>query len=143
VTIINELLSEEELEKIHEGGDCYINCSHSEGVGMGAVEAALRNKPVIITDYGGLKEYVQTPWVVRAPPGPIGFNDFLFKSDHNWGHPVAADLQEHMWDCFRRRVRHWNHDHTHELMKSLHRKLEADFCSGAQCSFASLSPSPS
>jgi glycosyltransferase involved in cell wall biosynthesis len=58
VTIINGLLSPEDLEKVHAAGHCYVNCSHSEGVGMGAVEAALRSKPVVITDYGGLKEYV-------------------------------------------------------------------------------------
>jgi hypothetical protein len=43
------LLSDEEMENIHALGDCYVSFSSSEGVGMGAVEAALRNKPVIIT----------------------------------------------------------------------------------------------
>jgi glycosyltransferase involved in cell wall biosynthesis len=57
VVVINGLLSDEALERVHASCHCYVNCSHSEGVGMGAVEAALRSKPVIITDYGGLKEY--------------------------------------------------------------------------------------
>ena len=38
--------------------------SSSEGVGMGAVEAAMRDKPVIITDYGGAPEYVKTPYTI-------------------------------------------------------------------------------
>jgi len=116
VTIINGLLSDEELEKVHAGGHCYVNCSHSEGVGMGAVEAALRSKPVIITDYGGLKEYVKTPWVVPCTTGPIGFDDFLFKKEHTWGHPSSEHLQKCLWDCFEKKVASWDHSHTRGLM---------------------------
>jgi glycosyltransferase involved in cell wall biosynthesis len=116
VTVINGLLSNEDLEKVHEGSHCYVNCSHSEGVGMGAVEAALRSKPVVITDYGGLKEYVQTPWVVKCTKGPIGFNDFLFRVDDQWGHPSGEDLQRCLKDCFERKVTSWDHSYTKELM---------------------------
>jgi glycosyltransferase involved in cell wall biosynthesis len=119
VTVINGLLSDADLEKVHDQGHCYINCSHSEGVGMGAVEAALRDKPVIITDFGGLKEYVKTPWVVPCTKGPIGFNDFLFTADQNWGFPSGEELQKCMWDCYNKKVTTWDHSHTHELMQHL------------------------
>jgi hypothetical protein len=119
VTVINGLLSPEDLEKVHDQSHCYINCSHSEGVGMGAVEAALRAKPVIITDYGGLKEYVKTPWIVPCAKGPIGFNDFLFTADQNWGFPSGEELQKCMWDCYNKKVTTWDHSHTHELMQHL------------------------
>jgi glycosyltransferase involved in cell wall biosynthesis len=120
VTVINGLLTEEDIEKVHDAGHCYVNCSHSEGVGMGAVEAALRSKPVIITDYGGLKEYVKTPWVVQAPPGPVGFDDFLYTKELEWGHPKVAEIQEALKDCFERRVTSWDHAHTREIMENLH-----------------------
>lgn len=119
VTVINGLLSDEDLEKVHDQSHCYINCSHSEGVGMGAVEAALRNKPVIITDFGGLKEYVDTPWVVPCTKGPIGFDDFLFTADQNWGYPSGKDLQACMWNCFEKKVTSWDHTHTRVLMQQL------------------------
>jgi glycosyltransferase involved in cell wall biosynthesis len=119
VTVINGLLSAEELEEVHAGAHCYVNCSHSEGVGMGAVEAALRAKPVVISDYGGLKEYVRTPWVIRCTPGPIGFDDFLFKKEHNWGHPSAEDLQRCLKDCFEKKVTVWDHSHTRNLMEEV------------------------
>ena len=119
VTIINGLLSDADLEKIHAGCHCYINCSHSEGVGMGAVEAALRNKPVIITDFGGLKEYVNTPWVVKCTQGPIGFDDFLFTRDLEWGYPSHGDLMRCMKECFEKRVTTWDHEHTRQLMQRL------------------------
>jgi glycosyltransferase involved in cell wall biosynthesis len=119
VTVINGLLSNEDLEKVHDQGHCYINCSHSEGVGMGAVEAALRDKPVIITDFGGLKEYVKTPWVVPCTKGPIGFNDFLFTAEQNWGFPSGDELQKCMWNCYEKKVTSWDHSHTRELMQTL------------------------
>ena len=119
VTIIEELLSKEDLEKIHESCHCYINCSHSEGVGMGAVEAALRSKPVIIADYGGLKEYVRTPWVVPCTVGPIGFDDFLFKKEHNWGFPDKTELQRCIQDCFDKKVSTWDHSHTIKLVEEV------------------------
>lgn len=117
VTVINGLLSNDDLEKIHDLGHCYVNCSHSEGVGMGAVEAALRFKPVIMTDYGGLKEYVKTPWVVPCTKGPIGFDDFLFTKNLEWGHPSLSDLQRCLRECFEARVVSWDHEWTRQLMK--------------------------
>jgi len=123
VVVINGLLSDEALEKVHGSCHCYVNCSHSEGVGMGAVEAALRSKPVIITDYGGLKEYVQTPWVVPCTKGPIGFNDFLFTKDLEWGHPYQERLVECLKNCFEKRVTVWDHVHTRALMSEVTQHL--------------------
>lgn len=98
VQVINKLLTDGQMESIHHVGDCYVNCSHSEGVGMGAVEAALRNKSVIITDFGGLKEYVKTPYVVECTPCAVGVDDFLFKKDMIWGNPKMEQLV----DCMKR-----------------------------------------
>lgn len=119
VVVINGLLSDEALEKVHASCHCYVNCSHSEGVGMGAVEAALRSKPVVITDYGGLKEYVKTPWVVSCTKGPIGFDDFLFTKDLEWGHPSHEELVAALKDCFEKRVTSWDHSHTRDIMQEV------------------------
>jgi glycosyltransferase involved in cell wall biosynthesis len=119
VQIINGLISDEEIEKIHEMSHCYINCSHSEGVGMGAVEAALRDKPVIIADYGGLKEYVRTPWVVPCVKGPIGFDDFLFTKDLNWGYPDRLELERCMKECYEQNVTRWDHSWTRDIVRKV------------------------
>jgi len=119
VLVINGLLSDEALDRVHASCHCYINCSKSEGVGMGAVEAALMSKPVIITDFGGLKEYVKTPWVVPCTKEPIGFDDFLFTKDLVWGRPSTEVLSRHMRDCFEKRVTSCDHSHTKKLMAEL------------------------
>lgn len=123
VTVINGLISDEQMENIHKHGHCYVNCSHSEGVGMGAVEAAMRCKPVIITSYGGLKEYVKTPFEVKCDLGPIGFDDFLFTKDLVWGHPRFDDLVTHMKHCYENRITRWVHPHTLGLMDSITSEL--------------------
>lgn len=121
VVVINGLLSDDELERqVHAQGHCYINCSHSEGVGMGAVEAALRGKPVIITDFGGLKEYVpDTPFVVKCSRTEIQQDDFLFQKGMVWGQPSLENLMSYMHTCYETRVVKWDHPGTKKLIHGI------------------------
>lgn len=115
VTIINGLVSDEDIEKIHNSSHCYVNCSKSEGVGMGAVEAAIRDKPVIITDFGGLQEYVRTPFIVHCTETEVGVEDFLFQPHMKWGDPSFDDLVLHMKKCYNERITYWNHQYTRDI----------------------------
>lgn len=120
ITIINDgVVSDEALEVLHNSGDCYVNCSHSEGVGMGTVEAALRNKPVIITEYGGAKEYIQTPFMVDCTMGPVEFEDFLFKSHMEWGYPNIETLMKHMKECYDKKLKTWDHEFTRQILRAV------------------------
>ena len=44
VEVINGLISDEEMEKIHALGDCYVSFSSSEGVGMDADRKSTRSE---------------------------------------------------------------------------------------------------
>jgi glycosyltransferase involved in cell wall biosynthesis len=124
VHIINGLLSDEELEKqIHSRAHCYINFSHSEGVGMGAVEAALRKKPVIVTNFGGLKEYVSTPFLVTCSETRVGIDDFLFGADMIWGEPEQDQLISFMTECYKKRLDFQDHPETVEMMKRVNQSF--------------------
>ena len=116
VVIINGLLPPEHLERIHTTGDCYVSFSCSEGVGMGAVEAALRDKPVIITEYGGSKEYVKTPYTIPCGRRTVGVDDFLYTKDMVWGDPSYNHLKLFMKQAFEMNLRHMSHDHTRNMM---------------------------
>jgi hypothetical protein len=129
VQIINGLLTDAQMEQVHSLGHCYVNCSHSEGVGMGAVEAAMRNKPLIITDYGGLKEYVRTPHVVKCTVGPVGFDDFLFTKDMCWGHPSQEELIAAMRTCFAEKV----HFAENGVVSTLMAEVASDLLSIQEC----------
>ena len=115
VEIINGLLSDEEMENIHARCDCYVSFSSSEGVGMGAVEAALRNKPVIITDYGGAPEYIETPYMIKCGLQYLAKDDFLFKAGMQWGKPDEDQLREFMEDAYTNKLRYMDHPRTRVL----------------------------
>ena len=115
VHIIQEVLTDDELDNVHNSCDCYVNCSFSEGVGMGAVEAAIRDKPVIIPDYGGLKEYVKTPYIIKCTLGPVGRDDFLFQKHMMWGKPSLDDLMTHMKTCYDERIKTFDHSYTRSI----------------------------
>ena len=115
VLVMNGLVSDDHMERIHSSCDCYINFSKSEGVGMGAVEAAVRNKPVIITSFGGLKEYVKTPFVVECSEECVGVHDFLYEPHMKWGKPSVEDLMRHMKYCFENNIRTWDHSYTRDF----------------------------
>ena len=116
VEVINGLISDEEMDKLHNRCDCYVSFSKSEGVGMGPVEAALRNKPVIITDFGGSPEYVKTPYLINCELQELERDDFLFKKGMIWGKPNPGQLLKFMRDAYDKKLRYMNHDHTKKLV---------------------------
>ena len=115
VTVINDLVSDEKMEEIHALGDCYVSFSSSEGVGMGAVEAAIRNKPVIITEYGGATEYIETPYTIKCDVETLKHDDFLFKKGMQWGKPCMEQLSEFMEDAYNKKLRYMDHPKTRAL----------------------------
>jgi glycosyltransferase involved in cell wall biosynthesis len=95
VIVIEGLLSEQELEWIHRVGHCYVSMAHSEGAGMGAIEAAMRHKPVIVPEYGATKEYVDA-FLVPCKPAEVPNDDFLFKKGMMWSDPDPEIMIELM-----------------------------------------------
>jgi glycosyltransferase involved in cell wall biosynthesis len=116
VEVINGLISDEEMGKLHDRCDCYVSFSNSEGVGMGPVEAALRDKPVIITNYGGSPEYVKTPYTIDCELQKLEKDDFLFKKGMIWGKPNPNQLLEFMRDAYDKKLRYMNHEYTRKLV---------------------------
>jgi len=124
VHIINGLLPEEQIQAIHEQCHCYVSFSHSEGVGMGAVEAAMCDKPVIITEYGGQQEYIKTPYTIKCTKSEITSDDFLFKKGMLWGEPDFNQLVEFMKDAYENKKTKMNHDHTRNMVSAENIKLQ-------------------
>ena len=116
VEVINGLISDREIDIIHSRGHCYVNASNSEGVGMGAVEAAIRDKPVIATSYGGPSEYLKTPYMIDCELQELERDDFLFKKGMVWGKPNFDQLLEFMEDAYKKRLKFMDHSFTKELV---------------------------
>jgi glycosyltransferase involved in cell wall biosynthesis len=118
--IIQGERSKSELEYIHSKCHCYVSCSFSEGAGMGAIEAAVRNKPVIVQEYGAALEYIDTPYVIRCTGlRTVGADDFLFTKDMQWGEHEWSDLETHMRHAYTNRVMFQEHPKTHAIMEEI------------------------
>jgi len=117
VLVINGLLPKEQLDRIHNACDCYVSFSNSEGVGMGAVEAALRDKPVILSSYGGAVEYINTEYVIKCKLKTVGVDDFLYSAYMFWGDPDYETLKKHMKHAYDNKVRHVDHEYTRILLE--------------------------
>lgn len=115
VVIVNGLMPEDQLEQFHKQCDCYVSSSFSEGVGMGAIEAALRDKPVIITEYGGAVEYIKTPYVVKCDRQLLPHDDFLFQKGMEWGKPDFEQLMGFMKQAYDSKIKHMDHSHTKQI----------------------------
>lgn len=128
VVVINEFLTQEKMESLHEQCHCYVSLSHSEGAGMGAVEAAMRNKPVIFQEYGGTKEYIpDSPFVVSCTDTRVGMDDFLFKKEHVWGQPNQEECIDYMKYVAKYNIKRWEHPGTRAIMSGVEEKLKKIF----------------
>lgn len=119
VVVVEGLLTEAELEWIHRVGDCYVSMAHSEGAGMGAIEAAMRHKPVIIPEYGATKEYVDA-MLVPCNSGTVPHDDFLFKKGMVWGDPDPKIMTQLMQTVAREKVPHHK---TYQIMADVPAQL--------------------
>ena len=119
VQVINEQLDDQEMDLVHRQCDCYINFSHSEGgIGMGVIEAALRDKPVIKPGYAGGPEYVKTPYTIECVPKKVGNGYFLFTDEMVWGDPDPEQLLEFMRDAYDKQLRYMDHEYTKNILSS-------------------------
>lgn len=100
VYILNGLVPQEYIDAIHDICHCYVSFSHSEGIGLGAVEAAMRNKPVILPEYGGAPDYIKSRFTIKCGRSKIEREDFLFLPGMEWGEPDPLQLREYMKYCY-------------------------------------------
>jgi len=58
IVFIKDNLNFDEMQSLHNIGDCYISLPKAEGFGLGIHDAFNLNKPIIVTGYGGHVEYL-------------------------------------------------------------------------------------
>ena len=58
IIFIKENLTYDEMQSLHDISDCYVQLTKTEGFGLGIFESFKKNKPVIVTGYGGQIEFL-------------------------------------------------------------------------------------
>jgi glycosyltransferase involved in cell wall biosynthesis len=133
VHVINGLVTEDQMQSIHERCHCYVSFSHSEGVGMGAVEAAMCDKPVIITEYSAPKEYIKTPYTIKCGTCTVPTDDFLFQKGMVWGEPDFNQLMEFMKDAYDEKLTKMDHSYTRNLVSAESVRAQIQSSQSSQC----------
>ena len=118
IKVINGLAPQEFVDRLHAMCDCYVSFSNSEGIGLGAVEAALRDKPVILPEYGGAPDYIKSDYMISCGTQEVLNDDFLFKKGMLWGKPNFEQLKEFMLDAHTKRLHKVDHSFTKQRVSA-------------------------
>jgi glycosyltransferase involved in cell wall biosynthesis len=89
IIYIKDSLNYDEIKSLHDIGDCYFHLTRTEGFCLGAFDAVNNNKTVIITGYGGHKEYLGSDYkgLVNYKFNQLSINEsvfFQFKLDNTY-----------------------------------------------------------
>jgi glycosyltransferase involved in cell wall biosynthesis len=59
IFLLPNLLTEAEIHGLHARGDCYVSLDRGEGFGLSPFTAGACGNPIIVTGYGGAREYAK------------------------------------------------------------------------------------
>ena len=101
ILLLTDLLTADQVMSLHQGGDCFVHLARSEGFGIPIVEAQLVGKPVIASDYSGMKELVnweaRTGCPVKCIETPVhGMPWSIYSGDMVWAEPNLMDARKAM-----------------------------------------------
>jgi glycosyltransferase involved in cell wall biosynthesis len=107
IVFIGHLLSEEDIVKLHNRGDCYVSLAHSEGWGLGFFEAMAMGKPTIGVGGSGNEQFMKkdNSFLVDYTWGPVyGMPYFRwYRGDQLWPEPDLKHAMDHMKFVYRNR----------------------------------------
>jgi glycosyltransferase involved in cell wall biosynthesis len=89
IQVITHTLSHESMAVLYRMCDCFVSLHRSEGFGFGPAEAMSHGKPVIVTDYSGVREFC-----TEATAKLVGFELIRVKPDQ---YPYADADREYFW----------------------------------------------
>jgi hypothetical protein len=67
ISLLPYSLNGQAIDWLHALGDCYVSFTHGEGWGLGAFDAATLGKPVLMTGWGGQRDYLGETWQGPCP----------------------------------------------------------------------------
>lgn len=87
IILIPNLLSRSQVFQIHKSGHCYLSFHKNEGFGIPIVEAMAVGNPTIVTNYGGVTDYIDNnnSYPISYQETPVyGMPWPTYKGDQVW-----------------------------------------------------------
>jgi len=105
ILLCKKLLTHNEMMKMHQTGDCYVQPDRGEGWSRTIQEALLMGKTVVSTARGGIHEYLQDEHYFRVPSlyVPVTEQNWIpwYTKDQNWAEVDKEQLKKVMLFVFR------------------------------------------
>jgi glycosyltransferase involved in cell wall biosynthesis len=102
ITIINKLLTTDEMRGLISCCDCYVSLHRAEGLGLGMAEAMYLGKPVIATAYSGNMEFMneKNSYPVPYKLIPVDPEDYSNAQGQLWADPDVSAAVRSMRHVF-------------------------------------------
>ena len=89
---------------LHGLGDCYVSLARTEGWGLGAYEAAMLGKPVVMTGYGGQLDFLDPNLANLVDYELVPVNEpnwsANYRADDVWAEPSIDHAASLLRDVF-------------------------------------------
>jgi glycosyltransferase involved in cell wall biosynthesis len=98
MTIVDRVLTDNEMKNLIRCSDCFLSLHRSEGLGRGLAEAMFLGKPVIATAYSGNMDFM-TPdnsLLVDYTAIPVGVEAYPFWQSQVWADPDVEQAADYM-----------------------------------------------
>jgi glycosyltransferase involved in cell wall biosynthesis len=98
VTILGQLMSDNEVKNLVRCCDCFISLHRSEGYGRGIAEAMTLGKPVIATGFSGNMDFMnqEVSFPVKYSLIPLISGEYPYYENQVWADPDIEDATNYM-----------------------------------------------
>jgi len=109
VLLIEEFLTDAEVNSLHYYGDCYVSMARNEGFGIPAFTAAAFGNPVIVPNYSAFEDHFhhENAYLVNVPcEVPVSnmqYISILYTGNMVWGDPSIDSCREQMRKVYENR----------------------------------------
>lgn len=91
IYFLSNMLSEDEILGLHARGDCYVSFDRGEGFGLSPFTAGACGNPIIVTGFGGSKEYAKedNSYLINYTLTPVFGMPWSpwYRADQLWAEP--------------------------------------------------------
>ena len=104
VRLLEKQLGQDALGALYEAADIYASPHRSEGFGLTVAEAMARGKPVVASDYGGVRDFLDAGCGYPVPVRSVRLDEELgaYPKGGYWGEVDEAAFAQALTDCARR-----------------------------------------